>query len=86
MLTVRLSRFGAKKRPYYHIIVTDSENRRDGRFIEQLGTYDPKKPMAEARVDRERLGYWTGMGARLSESLAKVLREHAKALAARATS
>ena len=86
MLMVRLSRSGAKKRPYYHIVVTDSENRRDGRFIEQIGTYDPKKPPAEARVDRERLGYWTGMGACLSETLAKVLREHAKALVARAAS
>ena len=82
MVKVRLARHGAKKHPYYHIVVTDSENRRDGRFIEQIGTYDPAKPMADARVDRTRLDYWLGVGARVTESLAKVLREHQKALAA----
>ena len=82
MVKVRLARHGSKKRPYYHIVVTDSEKARDGRFIEQIGTYDPKLPMAEARVNRERLGYWLGVGAEPSESCAKVLRENEKALAA----
>ena len=85
MVKVRLARFGTKKRPYYHIVVTDSENPRDGNFIEQIGTYDPSKPMADARVDRGRLDHWLSVGAKPSETLAKVLREHKKALDARAT-
>lgn len=85
MVSVRLARFGSKKRPYYHIVVTHSENPRDGKFIEQIGTYDPTKPMADARIDRARLDYWLGVGARPSETLAKVLREHKKALDARAS-
>lgn len=84
MVKVRLSRAGAKKRPYYHVVVTDSENPRDGRFIEQIGTYDPTKPMAEARIDRDRLAHWLGVGAKPTESMAKVLREHAKAMKATA--
>jgi small subunit ribosomal protein S16 len=80
MVSVRLARFGSKKRPYYHVVVTHSENPRDGRFIEQIGTYDPTKPMADARIDRTRLDYWLGVGARPSVTLAKVLREHKKAL------
>ena len=78
MVKIRLARFGAKKHPFYHIVVTDSENPRDGRFLEQIGTYDPAKPMVQAVVDRTRLSHWLGRGAKLSESLAKVMREQAK--------
>jgi small subunit ribosomal protein S16 len=74
MVKVRLSRHGAKKRPYYHIVVTDSENRRDGRYIEQIGTYDPSKPPDEARVAEERLAYWLGVGAQVSDAVAALLR------------
>jgi len=81
MVKIRLARFGAKKHPFYHIVVTDSENPRDGRFLEQIGTYDPSKPMTSAKVDRTRLEHWVGRGAQLSESLAKVMREQAKAAA-----
>lgn len=84
MVKVRLARFGSKKRPYYHIVVTNSESPRDGRHIEQIGTYDPTKPMAEARIDRARLDHWVAFGAQPSVTVAKVLREHSKALAARA--
>jgi small subunit ribosomal protein S16 len=80
VVTIRLSRHGSKKHPYYHVVVSDHERPRDGRFIEQIGTYDPNQPMAEARIDVDRLGYWLGVGAQPSESLAKVLREHKKAL------
>jgi small subunit ribosomal protein S16 len=55
MVKVRLARAGAKKRPYYHIVVTDKERARDGRFIEQIGTYDPSRPIEEARVDYRKL-------------------------------
>jgi small subunit ribosomal protein S16 len=82
MVKIRLARFGAKKRPFYHIVVTDSENPRDGRFLEQIGTYDPSKPAATAKVDRDRLSHWVGRGAKLSETLAKVVREQLKAPAA----
>jgi small subunit ribosomal protein S16 len=82
MVKIRLSRFGAKKRPYYHIVVTDSENARDGKFIEEIGTYDPGKPMTSATVDRSRLTHWVGLGAQISPTVKKVLREQAKAPAA----
>ena len=80
---IRLARQGAKKSPFYRVVATDTRSARDGRFIEQIGTYDPSKPMADARIDRTRLDYWLSVGARPSETLAKVLREHKKALDAR---
>lgn len=82
MVTIRFARFGTKKRPFYHVVVTDSENARDGRFIEQIGLYDPAKPMATATLDRDRLAHWVGRGAQISESLQKVIREQGKAAAA----
>ena len=82
MVKVRLARHGSKKRPYYHIVAAHSEKKRDGRFIEQLGTYDPSKPMAEARIDHERVDHWLGVGAQATPMVAKVLREHRKALEA----
>ena len=78
MVTIRLSRFGGKKRPYYHIVVTDSQKPRDGRFLEQIGTYDPQRPMGEAKVNRGRLDHWVGVGAQISTTVKKVLREQAK--------
>lgn len=82
MVKIRLARHGAKKHPYYHVVVTDVQNARDGRFLEQIGTYDPAKPMSEARIDRDRLAYWVGVGAQVTTSLKKVVREHDKAAAA----
>jgi small subunit ribosomal protein S16 len=79
MVKIRFARFGSKRRPFYHIVVTDSENPRDGRFLEDIGTYDPGKPMTQAVVKRDRLTHWIGLGAQLSESLSKVIREQAKA-------
>ncbi|MET0387656.1 MAG: 30S ribosomal protein S16 [Polyangiales bacterium] len=79
MIKIRFARFGSKKRPYYHIVVTDSENPRDGRFIEHIGRYDPRKPMTQASLERDRLQHWVGKGAQISESLQKVIREQAKA-------
>lgn len=79
MVTIRLSRFGGNKHAYYHIVVTDSRKARDGRFLEQIGTYDPARPMAETVIDRNRLQHWLGVGAQVSTTLKKVLREQAKA-------
>ncbi|MGB5266497.1 MAG: 30S ribosomal protein S16 [Polyangiales bacterium] len=84
MVKVRLSRAGAKKRPYYHIVVTDKEKPRDGRFIEQIGTYDPSRPIGEASVDQARLDYWVGVGAQISDRVRDVIKEHNKAVAAAA--
>jgi len=84
MVKVRLTRAGAKKRPYYHIIVADKERPRDGRFIEQIGTYDPSRPIEEATVDYPRLDYWVGVGAQVSDRVAYVVKEHRKATAANA--
>jgi len=78
MVKVRLSRHGSKKRPFYHIVVTDKENARDGRFIEQIGTYDPSRPEGEARIDHDRLGYWVGVGAQVSDRVTKVVKAHLK--------
>lgn len=85
MVKIRFARRGAKKHPFYHIVVTDAENPRDGKFIEQIGTYDPARPMAEARVDTIRLRHWLSVGAQVSVPLKKVIREQAKASAAAAT-
>jgi len=82
MVKIRFARFGAKKRPFYHIVVTDSESPRDGRYLERIGTYDPAKPAKDAIVERDRLAHWVSRGAQLSVSLEKVIREHAKAAAA----
>jgi len=83
MVRVRLSRAGSKKRPFYHIVVTDSQKARDGGFIDRLGIYDPSRPIAEARVDHERLDFWVGRGAQPSERVSKVVKEHERWLATR---
>ena len=81
MVTIRLSRGGAKKRPFYHIVVTDSRNKRDGRFIEQLGFFNPVAKGAEEtlRVNRERIDHWLSQGAQTSERVAALLKKSAAA-------
>jgi len=83
MVTIRLARGGAKKRPFYNIVVADSRNRRDGRFIERIGFYNPVAAgNAEAlRINRERLTYWQGVGAQLSETVSKLVRRDQSAAA-----
>jgi small subunit ribosomal protein S16 len=79
---VRLSRKGAKKSPFYRIVVTDVRSPRDGRFIESIGHYDPKTDPAQVRIDLGRLDYWLGNGAKASRTvtaLAKRAREEASA-------
>lgn len=82
MVIVRLARRGTKKRPFYHIVATDNASRRDGRFIEQIGTYDPHKPDSEAVVKLDRLDYWVGVGAQLSERVSHIIRAKKKAASA----
>jgi small subunit ribosomal protein S16 len=77
MVTIRLSRGGAKKKPFYHIVVTDSRKARDGRRIEQIGFFNPVAKGGEERLrmDLERMDYWTGVGAQLSERVKHLLSE-----------
>ncbi|MEY3883747.1 MAG: hypothetical protein RLZZ379_1025 [Pseudomonadota bacterium] len=80
MVIIRLARGGAKKTPFYNLVVADSRNRRDGRFIERVGFYNPSaKAGAEAlRVDQERVTFWQGQGAQLSDTVARLVKFHAK--------
>ena len=84
MVTIRLSRAGAKKRPFYHIVVTDSRNRRDGRYLERLGFYDPvsrNEHEENLRIDTDRVDHWVKLGAQTSERVAKLLKINNKAAA-----
>src|SRR5438067_12388168 len=75
-LAIRLSRGGAKKRPYYRIVVADSRNPRDGRFIEKLGTYNPllaKDSPERVKLDAERISHWLGVGAQPSDRVLRFL-------------
>ena len=80
MVTIRLSRGGAKKRPFYQLTVADSRNARDGRFIERIGFFNPTARGQEERLrlDLERVEYWTGKGAQLSERVAQLVKEAKK--------
>ena len=79
MVTIRLARGGAKKRPFYNIVVTDRRNRRDGRYIERVGYFNPIATGQAERlvVDRERVDYWLGQGAQASERVAHLLKASA---------
>jgi small subunit ribosomal protein S16 len=79
MVTIRLARGGAKKRPFYHVVVANSRSPRDGRNIERLGYYNPlaagkEKPL---HLVAERVQYWLAQGAQPSERVAKLIKEHA---------
>lgn len=81
MVTIRLSRSGAKKRPFYHLTVADKRTGRDGRFIERVGFFNPVARGGEERlrVNLERVQYWQSQGAQPSERVAKLIEEAAKA-------
>jgi small subunit ribosomal protein S16 len=80
MVTIRLARGGSKKRPFYHLTVTDSRSSRNGRFIERIGFFNPvaRGQEVKLRVDSERLGYWLGTGAQVSERVGKLIKDSAK--------
>ena len=81
MVTIRLSRGGAKKRPYYHIIVTDSRSRRDGRYIERLGFFNPiasGKITEPLRINLARTQYWLSNGAQVSERVQQLIKQYSK--------
>ena len=80
MVVIRLARGGSKKSPFYNVVVADSRNRRDGRFIERVGFYNPSaKAGAEGlRIDAGRITYWTSNGAQMSDTVARLAKNHAK--------
>lgn len=77
MVVIRLSRGGAKKRPFYNIVVADSRVRRDGRFIERVGFYNPVAAGGEQplRIAFDRISHWTGVGAQLSPTVARLVEQ-----------
>lgn len=77
MVKIRLTRLGAHKKPFYRIIVADSRARRDGPFIEIIGTYDPKKEPSEIKVDSERVKYWISNGAQPTDRVKRLLQKAA---------
>ena len=80
MVVIRLSRGGSKKNPFYNVVVADSRNRRDGRFIERVGFYNPSaKAGAEGlRIDEARVSHWANHGAQLSDTVTRLVKTHAK--------
>jgi small subunit ribosomal protein S16 len=76
MVTIRLARGGSKKRPFYHLTVSDSRNARNGRFIERVGFFNPVARGQEERlrIDTDRIAYWQGQGAQLSERVASLVK------------
>jgi small subunit ribosomal protein S16 len=84
MVTIRLSRTGAKKKPFYHVVVTDSRNARDGRYIERLGFFNPMAKGGEERlrIALDRVDHWVGKGAQTSERVGNLLKGYRKEAAA----
>jgi small subunit ribosomal protein S16 len=77
MVTIRLSRGGSKKRPFYHLTVTDSRTSRDGRYLERVGFFNPiaRGQEERLRVDQERIEHWVAKGAQLSDRVAKLVQD-----------
>ena len=78
MVVIRLARGGSKKRPFYNVVATDSRNRRDGRFIERLGFYNPvgKEGQENLRLAQDRVQYWLDNGAKPSEVVKQLIKEY----------
>ena len=79
MVKIRLARGGRKKRPFYRIVAADSRMKRDGRFIEILGFYNPISTPKELKINTERVDHWIGEGAQLSQTVANLLKKNASA-------
>ena len=75
MVKIRLKRMGMKKKPFYRLVVTDSRNCRDGRFIEEIGYYNPVSEPVEMKIDEERAKYWLGVGAQPSDTCRGLLKK-----------
>ena len=84
MVVIRLARSGAKKRPFYNMVVADYRNRRDGRFIERVGFFNPVAPAHDTQalsIDTERVAYWQSQGAQLSPTVERLVKKVSKAAA-----
>lgn len=84
MVVIRLARGGSKKRPFYNVVAADSRNRRDGRFIERVGFYNPvaNDGQESLRLALDRVEYWTGNGAQLSPAVKRLVKEYSAKAAA----
>ncbi len=82
---IRLARHGAKKSPFYRVVVTDQRNSRDGRFIEAVGTFNPTAKPEQLNLDQDRIAYWKSQGALPSQTVERLLKKSAKAGAASAS-
>jgi len=84
MVVIRLARGGSKKRPFYNLVAADSRNRRDGRFIERVGFYNPVANEGEERlrIALDRVAHWTGNGAQLSPVVARLVKDYSAKVAA----
>jgi len=85
LLSIRLTRKGAKKRPFYRIVVTERDAKRDGRFVEIVGFYDPIAEPAQIKIDRDRYDYWVSRGAKPTDTVRRCLRSSNAAAAAAAS-
>jgi small subunit ribosomal protein S16 len=83
-VVLRLARAGAKKRPYYHVVAADSRSPRDGKFIENIGSYDPNLEPAKFAVNEDRWSHWVKQGAKPSETVAGLYRRAKRAPVAKA--
>ena len=77
MVKIRLRRMGAKKAPFYRVVVADSRFPRDGRFIEEIGTYDPNKEPSEVKIDAEKAKQWLSNGAQPTDTVREILKKAA---------
>ena len=84
MLAIRMRKMGSKKRPFFRVVVTDSRAARDSSFVEVLGHYNPRTKPAKVEIARERVDYWVGKGAQLSDTVRTLLKRHVSAPAAAA--
>jgi small subunit ribosomal protein S16 len=78
-VTIRLSRHGAKKKPFYRVVVADGRYPRDGRYIEQVGTYDPKLTTGAIKLNQEKVESWIKRGAKPSQTVSELIAKHKKA-------
>ena len=72
-VTIRMSRFGSKKNPFYRVVATDKQSPRDGRFLEVLGTYDPRKGEGKGILKKDRVDYWISKGAKPSGTVSQII-------------
>jgi small subunit ribosomal protein S16 len=84
-VSIRLRREGAKNRPYYKVVVADSRSPRDGKFIEIIGTYDPKKPGHNSTLKLDRAEYWISKGAQASDTVRSLIKKNKKQVASAPT-